>query len=159
MRFLAVVLTLIALVPNLYAFEVGTCPELVGQTFDGEPVNIAEFQGKVVILEFWATWCAPCVASLKHASDLADLEGVQVVAINSEPTAEKPREFLERFEIDLFQVWDRRQEILKSVSPSAMPYTVILDKSGCVVWRGSGAHPKTLESIKSVVWFHAGGKR
>lgn len=153
------ILTLFALAPNLYAFEVGTCPELVGQTFDGEPVDVGSFQGKVVILEFWATWCAPCVTSLKHAVKLAESKDVQVLAVNSEPNPEKSRQFLERFNIDLLQVWDSQMELLKSANPSAMPYTVVLDKSGCVVWRGSGAHPKTLESIKSVVWFHAGGKR
>lgn len=109
-----------------------------------------ELEGKKVILEFWATWCAPCVVSLKHAQKLAS-ERVAVVAINSEKDTRRAQSFLAKYTLDLQVIWDTDSRIVERVAPRAFPWTIVLDANQCEIWSASGAHPDTLEELKKVV--------
>lgn len=109
-----------------------------------------ELQGKKVILEFWATWCAPCVVSLKHAQELAS-DRVAVVAINSEKDTRRAQSFLKKYALDPKVIWDTDSRILERVAPRAFPWTIVLDANQCEIWSASGAHPDTLEELKKVV--------
>ena len=61
------------------------------------PVSADAFEGRFVLVEKWATWCGPCVASIPHLNELADSseEGLTIVGITAEPP-EKVRPFIER---------------------------------------------------------------
>ena len=60
-------------------------PDFAVQDRDGKPVHLADYKGKVVVLDFWATWCGPCQASLPHTQSVAAQfapQGVVVLAVN-----------------------------------------------------------------------------
>jgi thiol-disulfide isomerase/thioredoxin len=63
-----------------------TAPDFTVQDKDGKPVKLSDYQGKVVVLDFWATWCGPCQASLPHTNEIAHKygdKGVVVLAVNT----------------------------------------------------------------------------
>jgi thiol-disulfide isomerase/thioredoxin len=56
--------------------EVGQpAPALLSKTLDGKPLELADYHGKYVLLDFWATWCAPCLAETPHLKDVYDAFG------------------------------------------------------------------------------------
>ena len=61
-------------------------PNFTLTTLDGEEVTLADYQGKKVVLNFWATWCPPCKAEMPHMQnyyeDMAEQENVEILAVN-----------------------------------------------------------------------------
>ncbi len=124
---------------------------LMAATFrdlDGRARSIGEFQGKVVVLNFWATWCAPCREEMPGFERLQSRwagRGVQFVGVSNEDAA-KVTLFARSLGIT-YPLWtggDEVQEISRRLGNerSVLPYTVVLDPSGRVVaWR-VGAYPE-----------------
>ncbi|HSL71928.1 MAG TPA: TlpA disulfide reductase family protein, partial [Longimicrobiales bacterium] len=68
----------------------GAAPEYSARTLDGREYSLASLRGKVVVLNVWATWCAPCVKempTLQRAHDLLKSEGLEVVAVSVDAEA------------------------------------------------------------------------
>lgn len=117
-------------------------PDLVGQTLDGDEFRLADHRGEVVVLNVWASWCAPCRAEApvlaQVSEDLAD-EGVLFVGLDTRDSDASARGFVERFGIEYPNVIDRdgRLQLLfsDSLPPQAIPSTVVIDRQGRVAGR------------------------
>jgi thiol-disulfide isomerase/thioredoxin len=109
-------------------------------TLDRETVTLGDFQGEVVFLNLWATWCGPCKRELPHIQLLYDslkAEGVEFLMVSKEDP-EKVREFLEKeeYELPFYMIEGNPPEDLRS---SAIPAAFIIDREGTVVFKELGA--------------------
>lgn len=98
----------------------------------GAKFNAASLRGKVVILEFWATWCGPCVAAIPHLNELAEKfksKPVQFVAITAEDKATVEK-FLARRPIHAWVALDTNQAMSQAYAVEAIPHTVVLGRDG-----------------------------
>ena len=113
-------------------------PELTADQWlnaDGA-VSLADLREKVVVVEFWATWCLPCWQSIPHLNKLHDRwkgEGVVVIALTDEP-AEHVRKFVDELKIRYVVGTDSLSGFDYAVD--SIPQAFVIDGSGQVVWSG-----------------------
>ena len=110
----------------------------------GQPVNLDSFHGKVVVLNFWATWCPPCIAEMPELDKLqAELGGndFAVVAVSTDRQGiKKSAPFYRRAGITHLALYnDTRGNLLDAFQGKNLPITVVLDRDGRVVGRIEGA--------------------
>ncbi len=111
------------------------------------PLTLKEKQKPLIFVDFWATWCAPCVASMPHTQHLQDLYGGDVlfVYVNNEPS-NKTKTFLERKKFTLNALVDNKRKSIDEFGIVAIPRSFLLDSKGNVLWTG-----KPTEMTKSLL--------
>ena len=128
-----------------------TAPALKGKTLDGKPLDLADYKGKVVVLNVWGSWCPPCrkeAPDLVEASKALERRGVAVVGINTrDATVEPAQAFVRRFKVPYPSLFDPNGEQLLGyrsiIPPSAIPSTVVIDAEGRVAAMIIGPVTKT----------------
>ena len=111
----------------------------------GEPVRLEALRGKVVYLDFWASWCGPCRQSLPWMEQLRrDFggAGLEVVAVNVDEIPADGIAFLKRFPVGYPVVGDRGGDIAELYDVRDMPSSYLIDRAGTVrlVHRGFNRH-------------------
>ena len=120
-------------------------PPLEGRTLEGTPFALADHLGEVVVLNVWASWCAPCRAEApalqQVADELAD-SGVQFVGLNTRDSAEPAQAFVDRFGLTYPSVVDTDGSLQllfrDTLPPAAIPSTLVIDQQGRVAGRAIG---------------------
>jgi thiol-disulfide isomerase/thioredoxin len=110
-------------------------PQFKLDTFDGTTFALKAKRGKVVIIEFWATWCAPCCRALPVLAAIADKyknEEIEFLAINKNEDDEKVRTFLNAHPFITSAGIDRDEKVCALYDVGAIPQTVIIDRYGKV---------------------------
>jgi uncharacterized protein (TIGR03435 family) len=105
----------------------------------GAKTDWASLKDKVVVLEFWATWCAPCIKVMPHLNDLAAKykdKPVQFISITDEDV-ETVKEFMPKRAINAWIALDTDRSVLKSYGVMGIPQTFVIDRAGKIA-----AHPR-----------------
>jgi cytochrome c biogenesis protein CcmG/thiol:disulfide interchange protein DsbE len=133
----------------LSACYTGTRPPRIGNPApdftvkDGEhSVTLSEFRGKVVVLNFWATWCPPCVEetpSLVQMQQRLKDKGVVVLAVSVDADANAYHRFLKDHNVNLLTVRDADQKSNALYGTSMFPETYVIDRQGVVRRKFIGA--------------------
>ena len=113
------------------------------QTLDGAPASLAEYRGKVLILNIWAVWCGPCRAelpSLDRLSQVLDPEHFAVAGVSIDRERAFTREFIAELGIGFANYWDGEGRLTKEIlAANVIPLTVIIDRQGEIVLGYEGA--------------------
>jgi thiol-disulfide isomerase/thioredoxin len=123
-----------------------------GKTLDGEVVAFSRFSDKVLVLNFWATWCAPCIAEMPSLARLREkTAGLPVhVACITREDREVVRTFLERRELNT-PIYLLRGEAPACFDSRAVPATYIISRGGLIAFRHIGAAAWDAESVVAFV--------
>ncbi len=116
-------------------------PEFELASLRGGMVSSTQFDGKVLLLEFWATWCTPCVAQARILEPLhRDFEqrGVEFVAVNLGEDATIVAEFVDRTPFPYQVLLDPNDELSARIGIYALPTVIIVDQAGRVAYRQPG---------------------
>lgn len=120
-------------------------PEVTGPTLDGGTFSLDDHRGEVVVINVWASWCAPCRAEAPTLAALAkelEPQGVTFVGLDTRDSDTSARVFVERFGIGYPNVIDRDGQLQLQFSdtlpPQAIPSTLVIDREGRVAGRVLG---------------------
>lgn len=109
---------------------------------DGKVLNMEEQRGKVIFINFWATWCAPCVAEMPGIQSLyeqfKDDPNVIFVMINVESKRPKARKFIDKKEYSFPVYYPNASRIPGVYSSDGIPTTYVIDKEGYIVYQKTG---------------------
>ena len=146
-------LALTACGPSPPRMRVGTqLPEFSLPSLVGKKVESDSLTGKPMVLNFWATWCNPCLAEIPELVELADNDELEVVAIALDQEGEKVvAPFVEKHAMD-YTILLGNQEIFQRMGGIAIPYTLLLDSSHKVVeiYRGVATRADIEESLEKI---------
>lgn len=126
-------------------------PDFSLSLLDGAKMQLASHKGKeVVILDFWATWCGPCVRALPILSDVSSAfrdKGVVFYAVNQQEEADAVKKFLESRKLSVTVAMDAKADVAKLYRVTGIPQTVIIDKEGNVAAVHVGFSPGLKETL------------
>ncbi|WP_342068960.1 TlpA family protein disulfide reductase [Yoonia algicola] len=123
---------------------------------DGSEMTLADFNGKYVVLNFWATWCAPCRVEMPHLSALQTAMGGDQMEVVTIATGRNPLPVMQRFfdeiEVDNLPLHtDPRQSLARGMGVLGLPVTVILDPEGFEVARMQGEADWSSENAMAIM--------
>lgn len=135
---------------------------------EGRSVRFSELDADLVLLDFWGTWCQPCLQSIPHMVELQSRvpgKRLKVVGIACETDAPdvasaKVAESVARLKIDYPVLMSRNDgtcPLQEAFHIQALPTMVLLDRQGRVLWRGQGATPATLARLDHMIAAATGG--
>jgi cytochrome c biogenesis protein CcmG, thiol:disulfide interchange protein DsbE len=135
--FLAAFAALSFALPPAQALDQGAKMPEIGLTdlSSGKPVTVASLAGKVVIVDFWATWCAPCKEEMPVLEKLYKKygsKGLVIVGVSVDKDASNIKGFLKKLNVTFPVVHDANHQVSGRYQPPRMPSSYIVDRKGIV---------------------------
>lgn len=158
-RALVISAVVIALMSPSALYAVGRgdrAPELSFKSLKGKTVSLTSFRGRIIVLNFWATWCPPCKAEMPVLNriyrDYRD-QGVVVVAVTVQSTPGAIKRFVEKNQLEFPILINFKGRSLRTYSVISIPVTFLIDQRGVVVerynfWRPRGLRDRIEQLIK-----------
>lgn len=116
-------------------------PEFATERLDGERVSLQDFRGKVVFLNFWASWCTPCREEMPAMEELYQAfkdKGFVIVAVNVKESQKKAKTFVKELKVTYPILLDPKGDVSVLYGAWALPLTYLIDRKGIVVGRAFG---------------------
>ena len=130
--------------------------DFAGKMMDAKTVNLQDYRGRFVLLNFWATWCSPCLKEmpdLENAYNEMGQEKLVVLAVGMGESVEKIKAFFNKYGFTFPLLADNRMKITKLYGVRNIPVTYLIDPDGVVLGRALGvrdwASPDLLAFIDS----------
>jgi thiol-disulfide isomerase/thioredoxin len=127
---------------------------------DDEKVKLSDYRGKVVLLNFWATWCPPCIRempSMERLHQQVNADDFKVLAVNQMEDVDQVFAFTGQLEIDpTFEIlFDSTSKVSQDYAVHGLPTTYLIDKKGNIRYRAVGGrefnHPEVVKIIDQLI--------
>jgi len=120
----------------------GAAPDFTLPKLEGGDISLKDFRGRVVVLNFWATWCPPCVEEMPSLTSFAeqmDPAGVTVLGVSVDHDAEALRKFVQHNDVRFPIARDMGQRVSSQYGTFKYPETYIIDREGNISEKMLGA--------------------
>ena len=129
-------------------------PDFNFVTKENQRINNATLRGKVVLLDFWGTWCPPCresVPTIKNVKKKFAGKGFELVGISSDDDEDVWRTFVESKQMDWHEYIDLSGDVLQAFNIDSFPTYVVVDKDGVIRYRQSGYGDTTEGELEDAI--------
>lgn len=122
--------------------------------------DLEQFKGKVVYVDFWASWCIPCRASFPFMQNMAEKYGDSLVitAINVDRKRSDADQFLEQFNVNFDIIYDPQGSLAESFDVKGMPTSYLYDRDGHLVGTHIGFKQKDIDKLEAAIVNVIGGQ-
>lgn len=158
MKIIINIITLIVLFCEFsYAQGVNSkAPEFIAKDLQGNTVKLSELKGKVIILDFWASWCVPCKKSMPHLIELYNRykdTSFTIIGINVDTDMKKVKEFERDLNNDIpfTIIFDKDSEIPPLYEVEGMPTTLVINKDGIIKYKEIGYSTELKEKLDKTI--------
>ncbi len=120
-------------------------PEFQVKALRGEEVSLQQFAGKVLVMDFWATWCPPCresVGELKELTKKYSADKLVLISVSADKDDSAWREFVDKKHMEWLQYRDSDHQLLDSFGIHAFPTYLVIDGDGIIRTRITGLNPQ-----------------
>jgi thiol-disulfide isomerase/thioredoxin len=121
----------------------GKIPNFTYRDFSGETHQLSEIKAKYILLDFWATWCVPCVADLpsrKAAYDRFHVKGFEILGMNGDAEVEKPKKLLQKLNASWPEAKPDQDLLQNRFHITSWPTLVLIDGNGTIVSTSQADH-------------------
>ncbi len=130
--------------------------KLEGQKQAGQKqaIQLSDYKGKIVYLDFWASWCQPCRKSFGWMNKMQERygdEGLEIIAINLDDSKDKAKKFLKKLPAKFNVAFDPKGRTAASYKIKAMPSSFIIDAHGKVVHANLGFHGNDEDKLEAKI--------
>jgi len=129
-------------------------PAFEVKSLKGETISLAKLKGKVVFLEFWATWCPPCVMSAPQVEKMVGEykeKNVEFVSVSVDQNESSVRRFVSRYSLTSKVALAQNSGIQERYGISGIPAFFVIDKEGYAVRMWEGYHTSYWQSWRDVI--------
>lgn len=130
-------------------------PDFTLPTFpDNIEINLKDFKGRVVYLDFWATWCPPCRKSFPWMDEIHERykdEGLSIIAVTLDKKREQIEQFIKKTEPAFIVAHDPTGKVAKAYQLRAMPTTYLIDRNGQLVMTHMGFRSTDKEKLEATI--------
>lgn len=127
--------------------EIGQLLRLQFEGLNGKTIDTADFKGKVVVVDFWATWCAPCLQAGKVLKKLygeySDTGSLEIIGVSTDRKKEDLEKFLTKDPYPWTVVWDGQDKYSSCWKFTGIPYYLIVDQKGILRFKGNTGQLQT----------------
>lgn len=153
MKRLAAFFVLLFVVSTAFAQE--KLPNVVLKDINGNSINLSELSnnGKPIVINFWATWCAPCKRELNTISELytdwVEETGVKIyaVSVDDQRTVDKVKPYANAQGWEYEILLDTNGDLKRALGVNNVPFTLLLDGKGNIVWKHNNYNPGDEEEL------------
>lgn len=145
-------------IDTVAAGERTKAPDLSGTTIDGKQLNTATYQGKILVVNVWGSWCPPCRLEAKNFEKVyqdTKAQGVEFVGINTRDTSTTPaRAFEKSYGITYPSLYDPTGKLMLrfkkgTLNPQLIPSTLVIDRNGKLAARA--LQPLSEDTLRSMI--------
>ena len=116
-------------------------PDFTLEDLEGRSVSLKDLRGKVVFLNFWATWCVPCRREMPAMEQLHREyrgRGLAILAVDFRESKAQVKSFMDELRLTFPALLDAKGEVTFDYSARALPVTYLVDRDGKILWKTNG---------------------